>query len=84
MNENTAADPGPVDIGKMEKAQVEAQGKHRGEKNMEAAAGHGKETVCAEAEVQFFKFTADSQKGIGREASEFWSELDGRAQAVQS
>jgi len=84
MQKNTAADAALVDVGEMQEAQVKAQGEHRGEKNMKAAAHHGVEVVFAEAEVQFFKFTAGSQKSIGREASEFWSELDGRAQAVQS
>ena len=84
MNEKPAADPGPVDVGKMEQAHVEAQGKHRGEKNMKAAAHHGIEAVFAEVEVELFKFAAGSQDGIGSEDPEFGPEFDGRAQIVQS
>ena len=84
VNENPAAGAGIVDVGKMDETQVEAQGKHRGEKNMKAAAQHGIEAIFAETEVELFEFTADSQKRIRRESAEFGPEFDSRAQAVQS
>jgi len=84
VNENPAADAGRVGIGKIEEAQVEAQGKHRGEKNMKAATHHGVEAVFTKAEVKFFKFAASTQKCVGRESPEFGLEFNGRAQVVPS